>query len=1093
MLSCQETQPRRFSQAIFSVLTALLLMVAAPAMANVTIEGVTEGQVVTGDLEVSAVSDVNRLIDVMIVLTGPNGTEIVNRSTANRVYLVNAAGDALRGVAWDSTKVTAGAYTVAAYATARDRSGEKVTTSTVNFTIENDNAPVPLVVAAPAQSAAPAAPVESASPQADLVETGGAVEVAEVSEVFEVVRAATDTPVATLQPVVQPALRAAASTDATIAFAAGSPSQRIMGDSTTVRLELQNPASNADVLILVWDLERRELVPGVSAVLSPSSLVIPSSLLDQLPLGNMELQAHYRVNGRIQQTIKRPIINAGPTTVVEATGAGDLPTVSFPANTPDTFTSGSTQGLSFDVDGALPSNGDVLAIAWSLDESKLVPGFAQVFNQQPWTISPQMLNLLPQGRVEVQLRPRYNGQIAGKVVHVLNVRRTNVADLPVPADSAAPVASGDSVSGEDAQAGGDDSQTSDDAVVEATPDSGSGDPVATPEANAGDTPGESPSESANVEIAFATGTPTQYVPGSSEPITLDLDGSLPTGGDVLMLMWHKDRGEMVEGFAHELTGNNLQVSNARLDAVPAGNVELQALLRVPSQPIVVRRMSMFIVDPDAPADEQVADNRESNTNYDNLNLSSDGFTQFTRSADTRVIYVAANGDDDNDGLTTATPMRTASAAYRKLRNGMPDWLLFKSGDTFRGNLGTISKSGRSSSEPMLISTYGEGPRPIMLSPGNNWAAKFFQTNGDHVAFVGLHIISEDKDFTRPGFNSRNLTDEEWNTSAITFLGDAQDVLIEDCIMEYFKFAIVMQSSPNDGHIRDVRIRRNAILNSYGHWDRNVAGHSSGLYAAYADGLLIEENVWHHNGWSDEVDGARKTKFNHNMYVQDNCTGNTVVRGNIITDASSHGLQLRSGGDVIDNLFVGNPLAFFVGRFESDVLRNVVMKSQDIGPGEDIRGHGIEILPSLFARVENNIISQKQGSADFAYAIGFNYERNYVEFLDGRPFRASLKDNKIYRWPRNNGTSSAIRFGTQPEMSANTRNALDRASGGDSDPPWIDPERDVESYMESIGQRDSLDALIQAASFRPRGQWAEEFSAAAVNHYIRRGFDVQPFD
>lgn len=1065
MLSSTETQPYRFSRVALNVLTAFLLMVAAPAIASVSIEGVAEGQVVTGDLEISAVSNENRLTDLMIVLSGPDGTEQFNRSGFSRVHLVNQPGDLMTGLPWDSTQVTAGAYTVAAYATTRGRTGRKVDTAVVNFVVENDNQPAAL-------AAPPAAPVVQAPAQETAEVTENDAKVVDVVEVVQPAEAASDLKVA------QPGLLTAVG-NLSIAFASDAPNQRIIGDSATVSVELENAADNADVLVLVWNLDRRELVDGVSMVMNAGSVVIPSSLLDSLPAGNMELQAHYRVDGKIQQTVKHVLVNAEPAVIV--TGPESMPTVSFAADAAKTFTSGSTQGLSFDIDGELPSNGDVLAIAWSVDEGQLVPGFAQVFTEGPWTVSAEMLNLLPQGVNEIQLRPRYNGQIIGKAVHALTVSSPAVVELPDPAD---PADGSDPVAGDDAQADGDGStpgSTPDDTdtVVDATPDTGAADPVATP------------TESADVSIAFAAGSVTQYTPGSGNSITIDLDGTLPVGADVLMLMWHKDRSEMVDGFAHELSGSSLVVDSGKLDAVPAGNVELQALLRVPGQAIVVRKMGMVIIDPDKPLEEQLADSNDSNTNYDDLDLTSDGFTKFNKSSDTRVIYVAANGNDSNDGLSTAKPMRTAAAAYKKLRDGYPDWLLFKAGDTFRGNLGTISKSGRSSSERMLISTYGEGDRPIFLSPDGTWAEKFFQTKGDHVAFVGLHIIAEDRDFTRSGFSSSSMSSDVWNASAITFLGDADDLLIEDCIMEYFKFAIVVQSTPNDGYATNINIRRNAVLNSYGHWDKKVAGHSSGMYGAYIDGLLIEENVWHHNGWSTKVSGAGKTKFNHNMYIQDNCTGNSVVRDNIISYGSAHGLQLRSGGDIINNLFVGNPLAFFTGRYESDIISNVVLKSQDMG--DEDRGHGIEILPCINARVENNIVSQKQGSASFAYAIAFNYNDAYNKFLNGRPFKASLKDNKIYKWPRDNGASSAIKFGTQPQMSENTRNSLDKASGGSSNPPWIDPERDVESYMASIGKSASLDALIQGAAFRPRGQWVEEFSADAVNLYIRRGFDVDPFD
>ena len=1099
MLYATQARPTLIQRAALNVLTAFLMLAAAPAFANVTINGVTNGQVVTGDLEVTATTDIKRLIDLNIILTGPDGTVIVNRTSRNRVHLIESPGDNQQGVPWDSTHATAGKYAVTAFAASRGARGRVISANTVNFYVQNAN--VATHVAPPLPPApSPEAPADP-QPETPAVETP-TPEVVETETAVETETSAE--PVAPTPEVTPPAEAPAPPISQTagvtmIAFAANSPTQRIVGDSATINIELDNPAADADVVFLVWDLDRKAVVDNVSATLTAGNLTVGSNLLDQLPTGNLELQAHYREGGVIVKTAKHVMLNAAPTPQVEPTGPEAMPKVRFSANSHATRIVGSTAGVSFELEGELPESGDVLAIAWSVDEGRLVPGFAQVYTDGPWTISADLLNRLPRGQIELQLRPRYNGQILGKVVHAMTISPPAVVDLPdepeAPADPADASDEDDQLadSGDDASeetpADTPDAETP---VVDATPDPGNDStdtPSETP-GNDGDT--APPAGPVATDVQFAAGSVSRYTPGSGDTITLALDGVLPADGDVLMLMWHKDRSEMVSGFAHELSGTNLEVSSAKLDTVPAGNVELQALLRVPGQPIKIRKMSMFIVDPNLPEDEQVADETNGDSpDYDGLNLTSDGFTKFTKSSDTRVIYVAENGNDNNDGLSTATPMRTARAAYAKLRHGKPDWLLFKAGDTFRGNLGTISKSGRSADEPMLISTYGEGPRPIFLSPEDTWAEKFFQTNGNYVAFVGLHIIAENRDPRRAGFNSSRMSSDEWNASAITFLGDAKGLLIEDCIMEYFKFASVVQSTPNDGYAQDIRIRRNAVLHSYGHWDKKVAGHSSGMYGAYIDGLLIEENVWHHNGWPPSISGAGKPKFNHNIYIQDNCTGNSVGRGNILTDGSAHGLQLRSGGDVIDNLFVGNPLAFFVGRYESDVLRNVVMKSQDMG--DEARGHGIEILPCLFARVENNIISQKQGSASFAYAIGFNYNSAYNSFLNGRPFRATLKDNKIYRWPRDNGSSSAIKFGTRPTMTENTRNALDIASGGDSNPPWLDPERDVESYMRSIGKTASLDALIDGAAFRPRGQWAEEFSAEAVNLYIRRGFDVKPFD
>ena len=88
----------------------------------------------------------------------------------------------------------------------------------------------------------------------------------------------------------------------------------------------------------------------------------------------------------------------------------------------------------------------------------------------------------------------------------------------------------------------------------------------------------------------------------------------------------------------------------------------------------------------------------------------------------------------------------------------------------------------------------------------------------------------------------------------------------------------------------------------------------GMYISGVDGILIEENLFDHNGWDEQIEGAGATMFNHNIYMS---TSNPnwdkiAVRGNILARASAHGLQLRSGGLVEDNLFVQNAINLNVG-------------------------------------------------------------------------------------------------------------------------------------------------------------------------------------
>ena len=75
-------------------------------------------------------------------------------------------------------------------------------------------------------------------------------------------------------------------------------------------------------------------------------------------------------------------------------------------------------------------------------------------------------------------------------------------------------------------------------------------------------------------------------------------------------------------------------------------------------------------------------------------------------------YVSENGDDANDGLTPATPIRTLEQVNAlSLQSG--DAVLFRRGDMFRGTV--VACSG------VLYSAYGEGAKPVICASRQNYA------------------------------------------------------------------------------------------------------------------------------------------------------------------------------------------------------------------------------------------------------------------------------------------------------------------------------------------------------------------------------------
>src|SRR3712207_5292995 len=95
--------------------------------------------------------------------------------------------------------------------------------------------------------------------------------------------------------------------------------------------------------------------------------------------------------------------------------------------------------------------------------------------------------------------------------------------------------------------------------------------------------------------------------------------------------------------------------------------------------------------------------------------------------------------------------------------------------------------------------------------------------------------------------------------------------------------------------------------------------------------------------------------------------NVVVRGNVFSNASSHGLQARSGGVIENNVFLNNPLHLSFGHVNGSPVKpggvtgsirnNVFLGGGDIGSLR--RGLGVElgnIKPYAGAVMEGNVFA-----------------------------------------------------------------------------------------------------------------------------------------
>ncbi len=289
-----------------------------------------------------------------------------------------------------------------------------------------------------------------------------------------------------------------------------------------------------------------------------------------------------------------------------------------------------------------------------------------------------------------------------------------------------------------------------------------------------------------------------------------------------------------------------------------------------------------------------------------------------------------------------------------------------------------------------------------------------------------------------------------------------------------------------------------------------------------------------------IPGSHPTIFNHNFYIAAN-NKNIRVRRNIVTRASSHGIQLRPGGVTSENIFAKNPLTIWQNNrgqsdFTNEINRNVIIQGNDIGryPVGTTRGGGIQeataegVTSGL--EVHGNIIANNisAGSGGFAIQVRSGSDGGSVY----RPHNISVKKNTIYEWNNsidvrgnsetntgvvvshniiNNNRGRTMRLATEFDSESvslfNNKYYADEYEmrvGGSSVPPkkwqetieidakfekpeFVDPHRNLATYNASLGGEESFEEFIEIAKQQSRRNWRWDYSPVKILEYFREGF------
>ncbi len=537
----------------------------------------------------------------------------------------------------------------------------------------------------------------------------------------------------------------------------------------------------------------------------------------------------------------------------------------------------------------------------------------------------------------------------------------------------------------------------------------------------------------------------------------------------------------------------------------------------------------------------------------------EGWTVFTPSRDTRLIYVSSSHGDDEMGRPHSPgdaavgadpflpagqvrPFRTVEAALEHARSGAADWVLLRRGDTWyqRETIRSLP-DGRSPSERFLLATYGPDEARPLLKTGRVGGAIFLYGSFENMAIVGLHFHAHTRDTESPEFESYA------GNSGFHFLvgpdGAGRHILVEDCRIEFG--SLVMQT--RRGSFRGAVVRRNLVLNTY-----SVTGHSNGFFAAGLDGMLLEENIFDHNGWRIQGDGGRNrsegraTMFNHNTYFS-RCR-NVVFRGNMFLRAASMGNKWRAdnpgaSSDLLidDNLYVEGEIGIGIGgntdeplRFQNVTIINNVLAGvgrtrptgrtlgwyigisdwdggvlagnciihQDNPEVGNVYGIRVGGGSTRNVRIHGNLIHGLHSTSAMVQLPGgarqqsILISRNVVQSTATEAALVHAAGNLApYRLAQNiyHGVGEPERWFRIGDQSYGLDGWVERAGERGAvaqEVSFADPERTVARYNAAVGGEPTFEAFVAEVREQSRANWRPQYTARAVNDYIRAGFGIE---
>jgi gliding motility-associated-like protein len=218
---------------------------------------------------------------------------------------------------------------------------------------------------------------------------------------------------------------------------------------------------------------------------------------------------------------------------------------------------------------------------------------------------------------------------------------------------------------------------------------------------------------------------------------------------------------------------------------------------------------------------------------------------FSTSWAQKTYYLAASGNDGNDGLSTSSPIKTIDK-LNTISLSAGDQVLFKKGDTFSGQIAVNHSGG--SSNPITYGSYGSGNKPVIsgaitVNFTSSGASTYQATVTDKV--TDLHI----------GQNKARLAREP-NTGFFTIESVSATTITDNSNLSkganYFQNANVrIRTSNYTFEARKITGSGSGVIN----WSDNLHYTPTAGYGYYLDNhldFLDNNNEWYYDESAQKI-------------------------------------------------------------------------------------------------------------------------------------------------------------------------------------------------------------------------------------------------